>query len=613
VTPSARTALCAFAWLLAGPIPAHSEATFDYLYVEANEGGSSGGHAALREREQVFHFANRDGLLVLARESTQEFVHAYALLGNRDIHVSRVAVQAADRDRIAAELDDYFRVQSQQLDVRAALREDRELLESWLEDPSRIDVPALGYFSRDATHGSTDLRALRVRIEAHAGAEVLRALRERAQARLAHARAHDPAGWTFSLPRDRRDRPAFAQAYARRVVDAAAGLAALDLLERGAPLAGDALVELDGPDGQLSERERAAIASRRAALEGELLRLAGSGASDWGRPFVVGAARWLAAGESLRRGRLVLLDVLPRDGVRLAARVVASRRDVVAEIQTAAREDLTRGRAAIAEGSELVASRLEETLSRVVELERAVTSGRDLRLARGALVPSRPGTLHVALPTPAAERDRLERALGRVREREDAYQRALADLYGYELLTRNCVSELFETLNEAFGGSRDAVRGALGGYVDGYSTFEYIPFVSARAVDARYRVVHRRTLPSWRALQLQAMRDHEHPLWVALRESNTFTAQSYRRGVKDSFFLFFSEDAVALRPLFGVFNLTAALGESLWGLPMWLVDGGDTARAGMRGMLTSLPELAFGNIRKGSNDWVAPRAQPLDD
>jgi hypothetical protein len=608
----------ALAWPSSSVASASDGASFDYFYVEANEGGSSGGHTAVRLGAQVFHFANRDGLLVLDREPTRQFLHAYALLGNREIHVSRVALQDADRDRIAHAFDTYYRIQAQQLDVLAALHEDRELIRRRLEDGSQLEVPALGYFrdsGNDHALAARDregaIEELRARIAASSGAEMLRAKRAHTLDQLAEALARDPAGWAFSLPRDRSERPGFTQSYARRVADAAANLAALDVLEEAPTLAGDATVELEGPSGRLTASERAVLAARRDALAGELVRLAGSDATDWGRPFLVGVARWLAADESLRRGQLVLLDVLPDGGARLPARVVASRREVVDEIRQAARADLERARAAIGPG-EMAWSHLEEILSRLVELDRAAVAGRDLRLARGALVPARPGLLRIALVPTAGEHERLERASDRAGQREREYSDALDALYGYRLLTRNCVTELFQTVNDALGSS-DEVRAALGGYVDGHSGFAYVPFISARAVDERYRVVLRREIPSWRAIQLQEMRERENPLWVALRESNTLTAHSYRRGVRDSFFLFFTDEAGLLRPLFGAFNLTAALGESAWGVPLAAVDGGDTLRSGLRGALTSLPELAFGNIRKGSNDWVAPRPQQLDD
>ena len=114
------------------------------------------------------------------------------------------------------------------------------------------------------------------------------------------------------------------------------------------------------------------------------------------------------------------------------------------------------------------------------------------------------------------------------------------------------------------------------------------------------------------AMQLQSMRRQENAWWVALRESNTLTARSYRRGHGDSYFLFFTDDQPLLRPVFGAFNLLAATFESLVGLAWAPVDRGDTLVSGLEGMVVSLPELAFWNIRKGSNDWVAPQPQPLD-
>ena len=46
------------------PIPAEADAgaTFDYLYVESNEGDSSGGHVAIRTGPKVYHFQNKDAL-----------------------------------------------------------------------------------------------------------------------------------------------------------------------------------------------------------------------------------------------------------------------------------------------------------------------------------------------------------------------------------------------------------------------------------------------------------------------------------------------------------------------------------------------------------------------
>jgi len=100
--------------------------------------------------------------------------------------------------------------------------------------------------------------------------------------------------------------------------------------------------------------------------------------------------------------------------------------------------------------------------------------------------------------------------------------------------------------------------------------------------------------------QLAKMRRDENPVWVFLRESNVVTSTLYRVQPRDSIFLFFTDDLVVPRPLFGAVNLVTGLAASGVGLTMLPVDGGETLWAGLRGVIFSLPELVFQNIRKGS-------------
>src|SRR2546430_17361663 len=68
-----------------------SDRFIDYLYVDANEGGSSGGHAGLRVGDDVFHFEyRRPGILVLRRETFDDFRREYTGLENRTIEASRI-------------------------------------------------------------------------------------------------------------------------------------------------------------------------------------------------------------------------------------------------------------------------------------------------------------------------------------------------------------------------------------------------------------------------------------------------------------------------------------------------------------------------------------------
>ena len=97
-----RPALAALLVLLARLAAAGP--AIDFLYIEANEGGSSGGHAALRLADATFHF-QRDptGLLRLVRERSGTFERQYRMHQNRTIHVSRIPV--SDATRSGAETD----------------------------------------------------------------------------------------------------------------------------------------------------------------------------------------------------------------------------------------------------------------------------------------------------------------------------------------------------------------------------------------------------------------------------------------------------------------------------------------------------------------------------
>lgn len=607
--PIATAFQLALGLLLCGVAAPAAGASFDYVYVEANEGGSSGGHSAIRFGERTYHFENRDGLLVLDRETTSDFFHSYALLGNRTIELHRVALSDADLTRALGRFRSRHHAQERQLDVQAALREDRERLEAWHRGESGAGIPALGYFRQGGPPSRSVARVSRA-IEARHRTGFLSSRHAEAAAAFASARAGDPVAWRIEYPKGIDQLPSFQLGFARRIDGRGATLGALWVLEHRAGLAADATIRPEGPSWWLTAEEITQLERSARALEDELIRLAASERPDWGKPFLVGLARLLAMEESLEARRFVFLDTLPDDARRLGGSLLASRPGVVAQMIRAGHSQAEAARAGWASAEvpgERAWVRIESTANRVHELESAARERRDLRVSRGVLVPSRRAPLRDGAAAPP--RDDLARQIESASAREAGYRDALEDLYRYQLITRNCVSELFHTLNEAVGGSASGSEAALGGYIDGHTDLAFVPFLSAAAVDREYRVSRRHTLPSWRELQIQEMKRHEPVWWVALRESNTLTARSYRAGHEDSWFVFFTDDALPLRPVFGSVNLLAGLTESLWGIAKLPFDGGTTLASGVQGSLASLPELFFWNIRKGSNDWVARRDQ----
>jgi hypothetical protein len=258
---------------------------------------------------------------------------------------------------------------------------------------------------------------------------------------------------------------------------------------------------------------------------------------------------------------------------------------------------------------------VEAEAARLAELRAALDGASHLRLLPSPSLPDGTGRV-IALPRPPGPSDPPARLIAEARAREQRYAAALRERQGYNLITRNCVSEIFRTIDLALAGGRSEadVRSAsardLGGYVHPTDGLNFIPFVSLRHVRTHWRDGERSTLPSYRHYRI-GEQSRSEPAWrVALRESNVLTATTYHPGGEDGFFLFFTEDAGPLRPLLGALNVAAGLGRASVGLLTWPFDGGSGLRAGLEGAFFSLPELVFQNLRKGANDWVPPDDSP---
>jgi hypothetical protein len=596
----------------------------DYLYVEANEGDSSGGHVALRVGADAFHFQQDIGNLIRMRRDDAEVFHfRYAMLGNRAIHASRIAVS----DESYALLRDGFTrrllVQTAQYGRADVLQDDVDLFALWsqrlhAEPAVSIAVRAAGYFLPDGFPGeapdaerSPALGAVAAAIaQAHGNTFIA----DRAASVRAALAAWQPAAVRVPAPALTLDAypyyPPTASTDYRERIEA---LTALEVLAAAAPLrSGSFRADV----AALDAHERAALAQFAHDLTADLVALAASPRADFGYPLLLGMARLAAIDASLSSGRLVVLDAFAADapvaplpdGAQRAAYLGALATQVRPSADQARREFFAHPRF-----DEADYTQLETTTNRWLEVEEARQHHTPIRTERGMLLPARTARrADLVAPPLAAAATRAELAAARAALAD--HRARLAELYGYNLITRNCVSEIFTTIDAALAGES---RQRLGGTVRTDLSLNFIPIVSSGAVARSYATVGGViTRPSYRQLSLAALSANESAWRVSLRESNTLTSTIYHPGPRDSSFLFFTDDRPALRPLLGVANLLVGLADSALGLATWPADDGTRLRAGLRGALFSLPELAFVNIRKGSMAWVEPAivsALPRDE
>jgi hypothetical protein len=600
--------LClALGWGLALPARA---ASVDFLYVEPSGGTAGGGHFGVQLDGDVYHYQSVEGWLRLQRWDADFFRYAYSVRENRTIHVARVEVDEETARALGRRFDRRHGVGRKHESIRGSLVRDRRLLEhlrtpesSATPDGLPFRLPGAGLFEPGAPDPA--LRRLRARVEARYGAghldKSIEVLRDKLLAMRPYAAAEGP--WTLS----RDEAPATGYRFSERFSDATLELLALEAL-RGGTLRSQLLRTLPAPGARLDPAEVQALTRLAHDLEDRLLALLESRRPDRGMPVLLGMARLVALQATLSSGRLTVLDAFPSDAPEIDSATVERGRIFFEDLREHEARELHRSRAGLASGAALEEpeyQRLEEATNRFLELDGALAGG-TLRLSSRRLLPEGPERREPWL-LPRIRGVNLVEEIERARAAELAYESAAARVYGYDLWTQNCVTEVFRTVEAEFPGVESELR--LGGQVDPAGLLHFVPAAAYQAVLDRYRVSEIGEIPSFRRTRLEAMAVRDGRLRTRLRESNTLSSSLYRGAEEDPAFLFFTEDLLWLRPLYGAFNLLAGVGQMAWGLVSAPFDGGAELTAGAEGVVFSVPELVFVNLRKGSMAY-APSEQP---
>jgi hypothetical protein len=598
-----------------------SGSSFDYLHVEANEGDSSGGHVAIRFGDDVYHFQHRDGLVRLRRDSWNRFDHLYRTLGNRGISISRVEISPQSYEIVHRAFQRRYLVEGGEIALWDALRNETQVLEALLAgqrgtSAAELRLRGAGFFEQTSRlEDSVDTRtlaAVRRRIVNRHGKSFLAQRRRQVEGELA---ALEPTAPPVPEPSATRY-PFIEPLFAQRLADALSALAAFDLIAQPHRLRSRQLVEVNGRRN-LTESERGWMRAVTAALAESLSRLVASKRPDWGYSFLLKAARLVALERSLASGRWVLLEAMPSDAEKLP--LDSTRQRVLPALLGEAEFDRDKAisEALAADGfDEAKWTELENAFTRLAELQRAQAGAKVLLVHLGTALPT--GEATVRMPSRARfATEQLNDLLRRARQRESAYAERLRGTYGYHLLLRNCVSEIFRTIETAMIESgvdpkdlRRASRQRLGGYIDPIAGLNFIPFVSAWRVRSNYSVIREIELPSFRDYQVERLAAREPRLLVAVRESNVWTSTLYEPKEEDGVFFFFTDRTLLLRPVLGAVNLVASIAKSAMGVGLAPIDRGRFLRSGLSGALFSVPELLFVNLRKGSNDYVPIEMRP---
>ena len=621
-----------------------SSASFDYLYVEASEGNSSGGHSAIQFGDEVYHYQHHDsGLIRLLRQDKQDFHFLYRFLQNRRIHLSHINVSEDTFNRLREYFKLQFLSQEQQFKQLDDLHKDRVLLrrlsyklkggevftDAGFSSVLRLNGVGLFYAGQELGLQKKDRRTISVSNVQSQSSRLIEILRKKigqnyGRDYLSHRREQitnqiktlTPSHWPVSTPILSKDNfPPAINSFADSYEDYLTGLAAIKVLMEGRPLNTDAYFithDLVTPE------EKKVLERLRDQMTLSLLKSVNSGRPDWGYAVLVNTARLLTVDLSLQLGQWVFIDDFAMDSEWVSADQFAQYKNQMQTQINDARANLVQTRKALLNNGGLTEasySKLEMSANRYFEL----LKGREHKAVRYIGEKALP-TKSVSLPdwlVPELTRQQLAIALTELDNYENQLLQELAEHYRYNLITRNCVTELFRTIDLALlqqnqenadpSKQAELIRKEsikrLGGNVSAY--YNFIPFVSFQSVQDHYNVITSEVLDSYRDLQLEKLYAQNNGLMSVLRESNTFTSTLYDYNPDDAFFVFFTDDNLIFRPIFGLFNTAVGIGQSVFGFLSWPFDAGKNLKSGATGVLMSLPELLFFNMRKGSYKYLS--------
>lgn len=599
-------------FLLLASIQCGHAAIFQIIYIEAGEGNSSGGHLAIQLGQTIFHYQYDNGMVRLFKDNADNFRADYQYRQNRSLHSAEVDVSAETLEQLKNHFNLRFFSQKQQLKLMQSLQRDQFLLQTLLDlkavkrtrTSSMQGQPLLlagaGLFYRDKEPGiprpsnECDTFAAGARIMAELKGMVSLKYGENFLPGKFSALKKQISGLSPSA--SKLDVPSYQYSFSEHYSDLLTGLLALNVLQNGHPLTVNACFRIDDPKLNLNDIEAKQAELFKDKLFKTAQSLLSSNRPDWGYALFITLARLIVLEDSIHNNHWAFLvdddddaNEIPMPQVALYEKSMQDERR--ADLERLYRK--ARWAKADPQAYEKDYVELELAANRYHHWIESDMTGR-LKYRSEQPLPQQniPATRFLMTDLSI---EQLQAAMTERKSSETDLVKNDAERNTYNIISNNCVTKLFSLVDEAVNGRS---KETLGGYID--PQINFIPFRAFDTVQNTYRVKKITHLPAYREERLASLYKQESASLVYLRESNIFSSSLYNYNPDDAWFIFFTDDEILLRPLFGAFNIAAATSQSLFGLLSWPLDGGKEIKTGLRGIMASLPELALFNIRKGS-------------
>lgn len=572
--------------------------SFDYIYIAASEGNASGGHTALRFDNETYHFQYNDGGIIrLVKDSSTDFDFQYRFLENRTFHQATLDLNEKDYEQLHNHFNLRFLQQKQQDAIRKEIDLNIEILSNQAQHP-QLNIQGAGLFVNDAVPLEAEAMtnySLQEQIKQKYGAAFLTNSTEKL---IAEIKTLHPKPWPKnSIQFSEGSFSSIPYSFASHYLDTISKILLLQAIQNGSSLNQQFYFSPEQSVFKLSQSEITQLKSLQQLLTHNLLTLLGSQRPGWGSAAFTLYARILSLAIAIDSRKLVFLDTFRESSPsisdveveRYKTKFLSQQKQALSRIVQLKAELFTPTNAL----TEKAYGQLEMLGNYYYERERGLQNKQGFRISGEQLL----ATKSIPLPTelyPRLTGFQRETSLARFEAYQINFDQQMRSLYSYDLFTRNCVTEIIRTISQIPTNNKQITELSR---LTSEDLIAFIPFGSFHSLSDAYS---KHTLPSFRHQQLQEMYREENNALVFLREFNTLSASEYKFNDQDAPFLIFTDDNILLRPIFGSINLLAATTISVYGGLTLPFDSGKALKDGAMGILMSLPELAFFNIRKGS-------------
>ncbi|MEI1278635.1 hypothetical protein V6Z05_09940 [Leptospira venezuelensis] len=571
--------------------------------MDANTGQSSGGHSALRFDDTVIHFQYYpDEIFRVVRESYERFSYSYNTYSNRTSKIARIAISEKDLDKIRTGFEKLALIQFKHIKNLESIRADVQFLKELQNPEKNIRIRTFGYFKKEEGAGSSS--ALREELNLNLGKGWLGKLRTQIKRELNASLDEEKFTLYSEAPTVQNGiYPFYKEGISSWFLPRLEKLSVLEILDLGYSLDPETIFLTSGKP--LSEEEKTKLISLRDPLKLSIIDLIKDQNSNWGHSVLVNLARFLVLDKSIEEGKLFFLVTFPESVSQITPttwskdkKTVEASSDLLLEASKTFREERLRSEN-LTEENYLTWEDLE---NRDWELRTGLSRGISIRNTFDRLSPDLSGNFVFSFPTP--EPEKILTYLHRSEKKEEIYYENLKRFYTFKLITKNCTSEIFDSIEMIL--NEKEYENVLGKRIDPHSSLTFIPFIAYDSISEKWKLKEETLELSHRKSVLEKLYE-SNPKWKTyLKESNVFSSSIYKSNPDDHTFVFFTDDVFLLRPIYGLVNLGWGIGNLAVGIFTSPFDKGKRLQNGMQSAFFSLPELVFFNIRKGTFPGAKP-------